>query len=673
MLKRPDILLLLLLVLAFMTASPMVSAHSFDQAAMADYYQAQADGEIPRWVDADKEALSKPVQKMSTDLRILVGDNYLPPSMSREEVQDYMRMSHQFSPGGDFVPNLGERAPADVVYVYISLNRNAADGVVDPYVWSTTDRNEAAGLIVAWVEVDRLEDLAALEDVRTIRPVFLPDICTGSVTSEGDGVHRADLARSTFGFDGSGIKVGVISDSADHVADAIMTGDLPADVVVVQNDYPGSHSDEGIAMMEIVYDIAPGAKLYFHDCGGNTEAFNDAISALVAAGCDVIVDDIAWKFEPYFEDGEVARHVQTITDTNDVIYVSSAGNYAGTHYQGEYFKNTDYPDSEWHDFSHGADYRFLYTHLEPGGSVEAVLQWDDLWGGSGNDYNMGLYDATNGGWVAVSNNIQDGTGDPFERVYYMNTGNSGADYYLIVEKYAGQPRELEVYFFCRNQAYLYTNNLVSEDSVFGHRTVPGALAVGAVHPANPEQIASYSSQGPSTIAYPQPEIRNKPDITGVAGVQVTGTGGFPVPFYGTSASAPHVAAIAALTWSAAPEKTGDEISQVLLDTAQDLGTPGFDYIYGYGLADAFEALSEIQSNSVIPLPGCTNPPLDPDQDGLFEDVNGDGVFSFGDIRLFFEYYDVWIPANEPIECFDFDGNSAIGFGDVRAHFWEWGT
>ncbi|KQC04047.1 MAG: hypothetical protein APR53_00245 [Methanoculleus sp. SDB] len=32
-----------------------------------------------------------------------------------------------------------------------------------------------------------------------------------------------------------------------------------------------------------------------------------------------------------------------------------------------------------------------------------------------------------------------------------------------------------------------------------------------------------------------------------------------------------------------------------------------------------------------------------------------------------------MPANEPIECFDFDGNGFIGFGDVRALFWEWGT
>ncbi|KQC05827.1 MAG: hypothetical protein APR53_01950 [Methanoculleus sp. SDB] len=74
-----------------------------------------------------------------------------------------------------------------------------------------------------------------------------------------------------------------------------------------------------------------------------------------------------------------------------------------------------------------------------------------------------------------------------------------------------------------------------------------------------------------------------------------------------------------------------------------------------------------------PFPGYTALPKDPDGDRLFEDVNGDGVFSFGDIRTFFEYYDAWIPANEPIECFDYDDNAVIGFGDVRALFFEWGT
>jgi len=61
---------------------------------------------------------------------------------------------------------------------------------------------------------------------------------------------------------------------------------------------------------------------------------------------------------------------------------------------------------------------------------------------------------------------------------------------------------------------------------------------------------------------------------------------------GTSMASPHVAGVAALVKSLDPEYYGpDEISQVLQDTAEDLGVPGWDETYGYGLVDAYAAVS----------------------------------------------------------------------------------
>jgi serine protease len=60
---------------------------------------------------------------------------------------------------------------------------------------------------------------------------------------------------------------------------------------------------------------------------------------------------------------------------------------------------------------------------------------------------------------------------------------------------------------------------------------------------------------------------------------------------GTSMAAPHVAGVAALVKSIHPEYGPDEIRQVLQDTAQDLGAPGWDERYGYGLIDAYAAVS----------------------------------------------------------------------------------
>lgn len=63
-------------------------------------------------------------------------------------------------------------------------------------------------------------------------------------------------------------------------------------------------------------------------------------------------------------------------------------------------------------------------------------------------------------------------------------------------------------------------------------------------------------------------------------------------FTGTSMSSPHVAGVAALIKSLHPEYGPDEIRQVLQDTAEDLGNPGWDNIYGHGLVDAYAAVAD---------------------------------------------------------------------------------
>jgi len=82
----------------------------------------------------------------------------------------------------------------------------------------------------------------------------------GSVTTEGDVIHKTANVRSTYGNTGAGMKIGIISDGVDHLAASIASGDLPADTTVLSNTLGG---DEGTAMLEIVHDMVPDAKLYF--------------------------------------------------------------------------------------------------------------------------------------------------------------------------------------------------------------------------------------------------------------------------------------------------------------------------------------------------------------------------------------------------------------------------
>lgn len=72
---------------------------------------------------------------------------------------------------------------------------------------------------------------------------------------------------------------------------------------------------------------------------------------------------------------------------------------------------------------------------------------------------------------------------------------------------------------------------------------------------------------------------------------------------------------------------------------------------------------------VLPLPGYSNLPTDPDSDGLYEDLNGNGRTDNGDVVVFFKILD-WVRTNEPLAAFDFNGNSRIDNGDVIVLFKE---
>ncbi|HEY1020969.1 MAG TPA: hypothetical protein VGE06_01595, partial [Flavisolibacter sp.] len=150
------------------------------------------------------------------------------------------------------------------------------------------------------------------------RPVFLPVGNAGIVTSEGDRAIAANLARAGFNIGGAGIKVGVISDSynrsslqIDNADLDIKNGDLPGtgnpegnttpvDVVL---EYPyGIRSDEGRAMLQIVHDLAPKASLAFRTGFRSAGDMALGIIELKNAGCKVIVDDVTYVTEPFFQD-----------------------------------------------------------------------------------------------------------------------------------------------------------------------------------------------------------------------------------------------------------------------------------------------------------------------------------------------------------------------------------
>jgi serine protease len=87
---------------------------------------------------------------------------------------------------------------------------------------------------------------------------------------------------------------------------------------------------------------------------------------------------------------------------------------------------------------------------------------------------------------------------------------------------------------------------------------------------------------------------------------------------GTSMATPHVAGIVALIWSLAPDATAERVREAITSSAQDLGTPGFDSTYGFGLIDALAAGRALapwrfgrDGTALPPGPSTRNRPVHP--------------------------------------------------------------
>jgi PKD repeat protein len=85
--------------------------------------------------------------------------------------------------------------------------------------------------------------------------------------------------------------------------------------------------------------------------------------------------------------------------------------------------------------------------------------------------------------------------------------------------------------------------------------------------------------------------------------------------------------------------------------------------------DMWSGWITIPGVTLKPLPGYAVLPTDPDHDGIYEDLNGNGRLDFADVVLYFNQI-TWIEANEPIAAFDLNGNGRIDFADIVALFNE---
>jgi len=493
------------------------------------------------------------------------------------------------------------------------------------------------GMVEGSLPYDCVEAVAGLDFVTSIAPPGYAFHNTGTVDSEGDAVLGALEARDAFGVDGSGLKVGVISDGVIHLAASVAAGDLPASPAVdVLKEGLG---DEGTAMLEIVHDLAPGAQLAFY----GTESSSDmvlGITELSGAGCDIIVDDLIYLWdEPKFEDGPIAQEARAFFNSGGV-YATCAGNYGDRHYMDGYSRTEGIFGYQYaHDYGGGDTCNELV--VPDGGEVYLVLQWNNQWGQSADDFDIILFNADTAQLLSYGTDYQLGVGyDPREAVYWYN--GTGADVTVCITilewSLVSPPASMVLDYHIWKNFGAQMEYSVPENSVIGHGAIEEVLSTAASDAASPDVIEDFSSIGPGTVYFPAYEERQVPNITGVDGVQTkTGQlGHFYNPFYGTSASAPHVAAIAALVWEADPSLTPGEVYSVITSTAADFGPAGYDYTWGFGLADAYAAVA-----SLAELPSV----ITDDASNIGEDsatLNGtlDSLGDYSSVDVSFEWGEV---------------------------------
>ena len=607
----------------------------------------------------------------------------LSPDAMPRSVQDAMR-------GGLLRINANNEAQ---VYILMSAVTDATVAELTAAGVTIEIRDPGRRRVQARIPVSSLQAVAQLSIVDAIRLPTYARHRTGLVTSEGDAILHADAVRSQFSLDGTGVRVGVVSDGLKGVFAAgcttcagvsggpMTTGDLPtasgvrnaqgvltlsAGGIVGRSfqsngdleglppttpacSFPGAGA-EGTALLEIVHDIAPGAKLSF--ANGDTDlAFNQAVNFLAGSN-DVVLDDIGFFGEPY--DGTSAVSLNTAAALNNPRnpirgYFTAVGNDADEHYFGSYVDSgVDgttvsgiAKSGHLHLFQRTSDTTdvlglgaqpYNLIQLPQNGEVAIFLTWDDAFGASGNNYDLYLVQQSTGKVVASSTDLQSGSQDPAEAIDFVNKGSADA-FRIVVQNVgnAAQPRHLSIFSFepeCaaagpdllappRHERHNYNtaSRSISAQGDAGGSPV-SVVSVGAICSASGIAAGSFSPSAPdescldtsnSTAEFfssrgPTLDGRTKPDIAAIDGVTVFGAGGFPTAFFGTSAAAPHMGGIAALLLQSAPcllNRTTSTIDPTVARTtlrnlitghAVALSSPAPDNTFGVGRADALSAV-----------------------------------------------------------------------------------
>jgi hypothetical protein len=346
--------------------------------------------------------------------------------------------------------------------------------------------------------------------------------------NQADIALVADVARGTYGVDGTGIRVGIISDSFNALggyAYDVSRGVLPDDVTVVHEGIPRfvddtfTLHDEGRGMAQLVHAVAPGADLFFSaftsvvidpqqdladgSVWGKIEQiqidFANRIRELaIDYGCQIIVDDI-FVTEPFFQDGPISQAISEVTALG-VTYFTAANNDSNYGYQADYhpvaFDTLDatVPEATRQLLAGKTLHHFNFGTAEPPVAFQRItrhgvgpaafnLQWAQPWGANASDVKLMFFDAE---FNAIATGIENPTGTwPAAQLPALSVlGAAQNDFYVAIVHEAGvSPDYLKWILITNGAASISVTPATGfqTGTSYGHTNSAHGASVGAVN------------------------------------------------------------------------------------------------------------------------------------------------------------------------------------------------
>lgn len=485
--------------------------------------------------------------------------------------------------------------------------------------------------------------------------VLMAALCCSAVSAAppGPSLRMPSVAKilntdalARHGYDGTGVRVGVISDGVSNYAVLARAGLLPRNVALF-GDTPGD-GDEGDWMMQVVHAIAPAAKLAF--CPAKFHSARqvaDCAKLLVEQfHADIIADDINDMPVMWFPTHKAVADGALKRGHPDVLFFTGAGNNGGGYYQsawmpatltvsGSTYQAQDFgrsvgQGSRLYDSTslppNSGMHIFLGSNVQPGGARERCPSTNP-------EVTLAVLDAQNNLLAAKTSRC------PLLELSYSNA--SGAMQRLRIAILLR--RDLAVSNLAFKMAVIQSGQVAtgpvelrygSGGGAGNSATMPGLMAVAVVDPNTGQggrfMIESYANSGPQCLDYsgsaqagtlvrlPSAHCFRQPafvvpDRTIVAYPSQNSAGYTMKPFLGDSSASPAAAGVAALLLSA--HVPPGRIEALLKRTARaQTNTSAWDAHYGHGLIDADAAAV---AAGVLPQRAAGGPPSADSTSGIF--------------------------------------------------------